>query len=299
MGVFKQRTATVRIYGITDFDQDGKDELAIYTFTFPECYFEFKISQIESDSPNSCYLKIPGISKDTYKIFEEKQFAKYGKNQIVEIFCGYDGDEEMVYRGTVSRVRYHFDFGAQWMEVILDQNMKKYRVQKHSICIQKPTTVYEAVSIVCKTFGYRFECLNQDDFQSINIRPMTFEGNIKQCLDSILNKHMSYYVDIDNVVTFSKNKSISKSYTLLFDNGLIAYPILDTSKLEDGDIYNIRHKIIPSIAVGSVIKIPVGEDGLFTDVDTGKYVEYIVEEFVSSFSPTQDITEMECRRKNG
>lgn len=302
MSVFKLRTATVKINGIVPYDDNelkGDKQYALYTFTYPECHFEFKISQIESNSPNTCYLKIYGVSQDTYKLFETKQFATMSQQQMVEIYCGYDGDEELVYSGTISRVRYHFDFGSQYMEILLDQNIKKAKEQKHSLCIQRNTTLYEALNIVCKRFGYKLICNNQGDFEAINILPVTLEGNIRDCLSMLLNKKMSYYIDMNNIIIYSSNKQIKKEYKLLFENGLIGYPTLDTGKLDEGEKYTIKHKLIPSLRVGSVINIPVGDDGLFSSVDTGKYVKYKVEEFVSTFSTSKDMTEMECVKIDG
>lgn len=307
MSILKRRTASVRIYGITDFDSDGVDELAIYTFTFPECFFEFNISQIESDSPNSCYLKIYGVSRDTYKIFEEAKFKKYNKEQICEIYYGYDRDEEVVYRGTISRVSYRFNFGEQYIEFILDQNMKKFHTQRHSLCIQRQSTVYEAINIVCKEFGYKFECINRDELSSMTLAPVTIEGNFRQCIECLLNKNSSFYIDNATLITFGKtnkiienaDKTAKRIYTLTVDNGLKAYPLMDTGKTDDVDTYKIVNKLLPGISPGDIIKIPISDDGLFSPIDTGKYEEYIVQEFVSKFSSSQDSTEMECVKKNG
>lgn len=307
MSVFKQRTATVRIYGIEDFDKNGTDELAIYSFTFPECFIEFTVSQIETDAPNSCYLKIFGISKDTYKIFEEGKFKKYNKQQICEIYCGYDRNEELLYRGNITRVLYNFNLGEQYIEFILDQNMKKYKTQRHSICIQRQTNVYEALNIVCKKFGYILECRNEDVLKSLSIAPITLEGNVEKCLGSILNKKASYYVDANKIITFGVDKGVilnkdatpRRIYTLLCNNGLRSYPVLDTNKTDTEDRYKITNKILPGISAGDVVKIPISEDGLFSDIDTGKYVEYIVQEFTSRFTNNQDSTEMECVKRNG
>ena len=295
----KQATATVVIYGITDFDKDGVEDVVRFTFTYPECHFEFRVSDIESESPSACYLKIPGISKQTYSLFEDKRFAKYGKNQIVEIYFGYDREEELVYRGVVSRVRYHFDFGAQWMELLLDKNMKKFKTQKHSICIQRQSNIFEALSIICDAYGYTFECPDAQDLKSIQIAPTTFEGNMEDCLKTVIGNKMSYYVDMDKIVVYSKTKSINVSYILLFSNGLIAYPVLDTNKLEDGEIYSIKHRIMPGIKVGSILKMPVDKNGDYSENDTNSYEEYIVREYVTNFSSSQMITEMECEKRNG
>lgn len=307
MGIFKQRTASVRIYGITDFDSDGIDELAIYTFTFPETFFEFTISQIETDSPNSCYLKIFGISRDTYKIFEEAKFKKYEQEQICEIYYGYDRDEDLVYRGTISRVTYNFNLGEQYVEFILDQNMKKFQTQKHSICIQRQSTVYEALNIVCKEFGYKLYCMNEEILNSITIAPTTLEGNMSKCLSSLLNNKSSFYVDGNTMITFPKDKGVienadktaRRTYILLVINGLKSYPVLDTGKTDSVDIYKITNKILPGISPGDIIKVPIADDGLFSPIDTGKYEEYVVQEFVSKFSSSQDSTEMECVKKSG
>lgn len=303
MSIFKERTATIKIYGEQrEYNYSTKTEESqpvIITFTFPETYFEFKISEIESDRPNTCYLRIYGVSRETYSLFHNKNFAKWGTEQFVEIYSGYDRDEELVYRGTISRVRYSFDFGHQYMEVLLDQNMKKYAVQKKSICINRQTTVYEAVNILCTEFGYKLLCNNEDDLKSIQLKNITFNGNLRQCLAQVLNKKMNYYVDNDNVVIYTKDSNLEKRFRLIFDNGLKSYPVLDTNKLDEGEFYTIKHKLIPSIRSGDIIEIPIGKDGLFASFDSGKYEEYVVQEYNSTFSPENDMTEMECVKRNG
>ena len=300
--IFKERTCTIKIYGeetILSYNNKKEQTPVIISFTFPETHMEFKISEIESDRPNVCSLKIYGVSRETYSLFHNKNFAKWGIEQFVEIYSGYDRDEELVYRGTLSRVRYNFDYGKQYMEVILDQNIKKYAVQRKSICINKATNVYDAVNILCKEFGYDLICNDKDDLKSIQLKNITFNGNLNQCLSQVLNKKMNYYIDNDNFVIYTNNSSLKKTYRLTFNNGLKSYPILDTNKLDEGEFYNIKHKLIPSIRSGDIVEIPIDKDGLFSDIDTGLYEKYIVQEYTSSFSPESDFTEMECVKQNG
>ena len=303
MTTFKERTCTVKIYGEEkDYDYSTATHITqpvVVSFTFPETYLEFKISEIESDKPNLCSLKIYGVSRETYSLFYNKNFAKWGTQQFVEIYSGYDRDEELVYRGCISRIRYNFDFGNQYMEMLLDQNMKKYAVQRKSICINRATSVYEATNILCKHFGYKLICNNEEDLQKIQLKNVTFNGNLSQCLSQVLNKRMKYYIDNDNVIIYTDSNSLKKVYRLTFDNGLKAYPILDTNKLDEGEFYTIKHKIIPSLRSGDIIEIPIGADGLFADFDSGKYQKYVVNQYTTTFSPENDSTEMECVKTNG
>lgn len=303
MNTFKERTATIKIYGeekVTNEQSGKKEEVpVVVSFTFPETYLEFRIADIESDIPNLCSLRLYGVSRNTYSMFANKNFAKYGTQQFVEIYVGYNRDEELVYRGTVSRVRYQFDFGKQYMEILLDHNMKKYAVQRKSICIATQATAYDAVNVLCKEFGYKLLCNNIDDLKKVRLKNITFNGNLKQCLSQVLNKTMNYYIDNDNVVIYTSDKSLKKIYRLTFDNGLKTYPTLDTNKINEGESYSIKHKIIPSIRNGDIIEIPIGDDGLFAKVDTGRYQKYVVQEYTTTFSPENDSTEMECVKING
>ncbi len=303
MNTFKERTATIKIYGeekITNEQSGKKEEVpVVISFTFPEIYLEFRIADIESDRPNLCSLRLYGVSRNTYSMFANKNFAKYGTQQFVEIYVGYNRGEELAYRGTISRVRYQFDFGKQYMEILLDHNMKKYAVQRKSICIATQTTTYDAINVLCKEFGYKLLCNNIDDLKKIRLKNITFNGNLKQCLSQVLNKTMNYYIDNDNVVIYTSDKSLKKIYRLTFDNGLKTYPTLDTNKINEGEFYSIKHKIIPSIRNGDIIEIPIGDDGLFAKVDTGRYQKYVVQEYTTTFSPENDSTEMECVKING
>lgn len=293
---WKKRTATLRIFGFESLEKQQAEEAIVFSFTFPETYMEFRISDIDNDSPNACYVKIYGISKETYKMFENKKFEKFKEGQKCDIYLGYDRDEELLWNGVVSRVKYEFSFGQQYMEILLTQNMSKFHIQRHSICIQRETNTYEALGILCEQFGYRFECQNIEDFQNITLRPITLEGNFKECLKDLLNNKMGYYVDNDTLITYSTNKYIKKEYILLFNNGLIAYPTLDTGKIDEGDFYVIKHKAIPSMRKGARVKIPIDEHGDYSVDDTGKYVTFEVEEYLTSFGETADSTEMKCRR---
>lgn len=295
MATLQLRTCTLKIYQPSTSYSGSKATTEIYTFTFPECYMEFRISQIDSDSPNSCYAKIYGISKDTYKLFQDSLFKKYNMKQIVEISIGYDRQEEVIYSGTLARVRYLFNSGQQIMEMLLNQDMEKYRIQRHSFCIQKNTNVYEALDVLCKMYGYTFVCLDEEVFKNTNIVASTFEGTFENCLKIILNKNMKYIIDEQTLIVYSKTIPDKKQYKLLFDNGLITYPALDTNNDED-DVYIIKHKLIPTMSVDAIIYIPVDNDGLFSEIDTGVYEKFVVDEFVSTFSPIQDLTEMQCRR---
>lgn len=289
----KQRTATIKLFGM---DDDGSNKPAIFSFTFPETYLEFRIVDIEQESPNSCYVKIYGISESTYRLFEEKKFQQFKKTQKCDIYLGYDRDEELVWSGVVSRVRYEFSFGKQYMEILLTQGIQKFNIQRHSICIQKQTNIYDALQTLCNTFGYTHECLNENAFKSISIKPTTLEGNMKKCLDDLLNKDMHYYIDNETLITYTFDGYIKKDYKLLFNNGLVAYPSLDTGKLDEGDFYTIMHKVIPSIRKGAKVKIPITQEGRYSSIDTGTYAEFEVLEYVTSFSTNQDSTEMKCRR---
>lgn len=303
MATFKERTCTVKIYGEeNDYNYATSKfttEPVIISFTFPETYIEFKISDIESDKPNLCSLKVYGVSRQTYSQFHNKNFAKWKTQQFVEIYAGYDRDEELVYRGTISRVRYSFDFGKQYMELLLDHNMKKYAVQRKSICINRQTTVFEAVNILCKEFGYTLLCNNEEDLRKIQLKNVTFNGNLPQCLSQVLNKKMKYYIDNDNVIIYTSNNQLKKTYRLLFSNGLISYPVLDTNKLDEGEFYKINNKMIPSLRAGDVVEIPIDSDGLFANFDSGVYQKYVVQEYTTTFSPNSDSTEMECVLSNG
>ena len=106
---------------------------------------------------------------------------------------------------------------------------------------------------------------------------------------------MKYIIDEQTLIVYSKTIPDKKQYKLLFDNGLITYPALDTNNDED-DVYIIKHKLIPTMSVDAIIYIPVDNDGLFSEIDTGVYEKFVVDEFVSTFSPIQDLTEMQCRR---
>lgn len=296
MATLRLRTATIRIYGFDDATKKTQDEVAVFSFTFPEAHLEFKIQDIDQESPSACVIRIYGVSKDTYKKFENKNFQNFKITQKCDIYLGYDKDEELVWNGVVSRVRYAFDFGKQYMEILLTQSMSKFHIQRHSICIQRQTTVWEAVQILCDHFGYKFECQNIEDFQNITLLPITLEGNFRQCLSDLLNNKMRYYIDNDKLVTYSTNSYIKKEYILTFDNGLISYPVLDTGKIDEGDFYTINHKAIPSMRRGARVKIAIQDDGSYSPINTGKFAVFEVEEYTTSFSTSQDTTEMRCRR---
>ena len=294
----KKRTCTLKIYQPEDSYDKSRNTLALYSFRFPECYMEFKISQIDSDAPNNCYVKLFGISTDTYKIFEDSRFKKFGTKQIVEISIGYDREEEIIYSGTLSRVRYNFNYGQQVMELLLNQDIEKYKIQRHSFCISRETSVYEALQTICSMYGYSLECLDKDVFKNVRLKPTTLEGSFENCLNTILNKNMYYNIDESKLTVYSTTKPSGMEYKLGFNSGLISYPTLDTGKIDDGDYYTIKHKIIPSLKLNSTILIPIDKYGLFSPIDTGVYERFVVEQFVSTFSPTQDVVDIECRREN-
>lgn len=296
MATLRKRTATVKIYGFDDANAVANKDYAVFTFTYPETFMYFKISGVDNEAPNSCYIRIYGISKDTYTKFENQNFKQFNITQKCDIYIGYDKEEELVWNGVVSRVKYDFNFGQQYIEILLTQSTSKFHIQKHSICIQKETNVYEAIGILCDNFGYKFQCQNIDDFQNLTLKPTTLEGNFRQCLADLLNGKMAYYVDNDTLITYSTDSYIRKEYILLFDNGLVTYPILDTGKLDEGDVYTITHKVIPSMRAGARIKIPVDIQGNYAPINTGQYVTFEVDEFITEFSNTNDSTVMKCRR---
>lgn len=298
--MFKKKiTATVKIYGITSIHDTTVNTIARYTFSFPDCYLEFKISDIEKESPNACYIKIYGISKDTYKLFDDKKFAKFYAKQNAEIYVGYDGTEELVYSGTVSRVKYNFNFGEQSMEILLDKNSKKFKDIIKSTCLRTPMSLFDAVSIICAKYGYKLLCPEMPLFKSILIKPTTVEGSLQDCLKSIVGNSGSYYVDTDTIILYSKFKEVTSIYNLTFENGLISLPSLDTKKENDDEVYRIKSTLIPSMKVGAIIGVPIDSTGDYTSDFTGMFEYFVVREYVSTFSSNSMTTEMECEKKIG
>lgn len=279
----KTRRVIVNVY------QDGKSggEYS-YTFSYPEANITFRVAQTDSEAPDNCFVKIDGVDKKTYAIFDNAKNKEYTGVQRVEVYYGYDEDLSLVFSGTVDRVMYLFNGGSQTLMMNVTKNSRKFSNMVKPISLSGVQTIRTAVDNICRQFEYTAK-YGEGDFDSISIGRYCSTTTFKNAIKSVLPADFGFYTKEKEVFIYHKDKSVPNEIKIWSENGLLAYPTED-SKQEKTTIKTI---LIPNIESGMKIKIPI-DDIWFSPVDTGTYKTYVVENYSSSFQGGIGVTEFEC-----
>ncbi|MGL5713868.1 MAG: hypothetical protein ACRCX2_12670 [Paraclostridium sp.] len=277
------RRVVVNIY-----QSENSGNEAMYTFTYPETNIMFRVAQTESDSPDNCFIKIDGISKETYGIFNTEKNKKYIGTQRVEVYYGYNSDLSLVFSGTVDRVMYLFNGGSQTLMMNISKNARKFNNMKRSISLSGEQTIKSAVDNICREFGYSVS-YGAGNFDSINIGNVSYTGNFKRAMTNYLPKEYGFYTKENDVFVYSKDKFVPREIVVWPENGLLAYPTEDSKQEKTA----IKTTLFPAVESGMKVNIPV-DDMWFSDTDTGVYKSYLVRNYVSVFQNGIGTTDFEC-----
>lgn len=296
----RYRTGKVVIY------KTETDRTEVRSFFFPDTYFDFKVSQVDENNPDVCMCKIKGVDRATYGSLKLKDISKYKERYYAEIYLGYSGVNNLIYKGSISRIIYAFNKGGQELKLILDDNTIKFTKDIKHISIASETFLLDALTAICNTFEYKLYIdAHVNTLQSIKRFAVT--GSCKECIDSVINDTLDYNIKDHNIYIHKKGEvpkyhlyknsqksnveAKTRNLVLHVNNGLLAYPDDDSKDNK----YNLKAILIPDLAVGQIIKIPVDKDW-YTDYDSGTYVEFEVVKFSSSFASGLAVTEMECNK---
>lgn len=260
-----------------------------YTFSYPETKMDFMVSQTETDQPDGCFVKIYGVSKETYALFSSVKNKKIDDTQKIEVHYGYDSELSLVFSGTIDRATYSFSDGAQILTLLISKNARKFVNVKKPISTNESQTIKSALEIIGKEYGYTVRFGSGDTFGSVSIGRFCHTGTVKSALKSVLPAEYGYYINENEIYVYHKDNSTPREITIWSQNGLLAYPTED-SKQEKTTIKTI---LIPNVESGMKINIPV-DDIWFSPINTGKYRTYVVGNYVSSFQGGIGTTEFEC-----
>ena len=296
----RYRTGKIVIY------KTETDRTVIRSFSFPETYFDFKISQVDENSTDVCMCKIKGVDRSTYGLFKLKDESEYKERYYAEIYLGYSGNNDLIYRGSVSRIVYAFNKGAQELKFVLDDNTIKFTQDTKQISIASETFLLDVLTAISKTFEYNLY-IDSHVHTLQSVKRFSVTGTCKECMDSIIGDDLDYFVRDKNIYVrkrgfipkyhlykYGQKSNVEvkiRSIVLHVNNGLLAYPDDDTKDNK----YNLKTIIIPDLSVGQIISIPVDKDW-YTDYDSGTYVNFRVVNFSSSFTNGFAMTEMECSK---
>ncbi|MGL5803121.1 MAG: hypothetical protein ACRCX7_11105 [Cetobacterium sp.] len=279
----KSRKVIVNVY------QDAKSGGEYtYTFNYPDSNIMFKVSQTDSENPDNCFIKISGIDKRTYSIFNTEKNSQYTGTQRVEVYYGYDSDLSLAFSGTIDRAVYTFDGGSQTLMLLVTKNTRKFANMIKSVSLSGKQTISDAVSNICREFGYKYK-FGEGDFSSVSIGRFCATTTFSDAMKSVLPKDYGFYTKENEVFIYHKDKSVPNEIVVWSQNGLLAYPTED-SKQETTTIKTI---LMPNIESGMKIKVPIDEYW-FSPVDTGTYKTYIVNNYNSVFQNGIGTTEFEC-----
>lgn len=279
----KIRRVVVNIY------QDGKQGGEYtYTFSYPETNISFKVSQTDSEAPDNCFVKIDGVSRETYGIFNTEANKKYSGVQRVEVYYGYDENLSLVFSGTIDRVSYLFNGGSQTLMMLVTKNTRKYNNNIKSISMSGNQTIKSAVDTICKTFDYQVS-YGEGDFESISAGKVCSTGNIRKALSECLPDGFGFYANETTIFVYHKDRRVPNEATFWPQNGLLAFPTEDSK----GEATTIKTTLVPNVESGMVIKIPVDEYW-YSFIDTGVYKSYVVNSYSSEFQNGIGTTTFEC-----
>ncbi|MGL5051239.1 MAG: hypothetical protein ACRC6E_11550, partial [Fusobacteriaceae bacterium] len=127
---------------------------AIYQFLYPETRLDFTVMQTDKENPDGCFVKIYGVSRDTYSLFDNVRTKKYTNVQKVEIYYGYDDDLSLAFTGSIDRVIYEFANGEQVLTLLLSKNARKFTNASKSISMKEKQTIKSAMSAIAKEYEY-------------------------------------------------------------------------------------------------------------------------------------------------
>ncbi|MGL5717663.1 MAG: hypothetical protein ACRCX2_31920 [Paraclostridium sp.] len=266
---------------------DGQD-LGIYTFRHPDSRIDFQVRQIDSEEPDSGYIKIYGVSRETYSIFKIPEKSDYTNGHTVDVYYGYDYNDVLVYSGKVTRVIYDFSSGDQTLTLLIDKDTKKANNMVKSISTDGKVSLGQAFTIFRDEYGYDFLYENSIS-TSISVGRISLTGSITDAMKSILSKDYSYYIDDKKIYVYNKSKATTKEVMMFPGNGLLEYPSEDTKN----EKFRIKTTLIPEVESGMVVKIPV-DKYWYSNKDTGNYRKFTVGNYTSSFSKGLGTTELEC-----
>ncbi|MGL6098309.1 MAG: hypothetical protein ACRC0G_01660 [Fusobacteriaceae bacterium] len=265
--------------------KDGEYEL---TFSYPETNIGFNVSQTENEKPEKCVITVSGVSHETYMIFDSKANRSYQKNQRADVYFGYDSDLSLVFSGTIDRVRYEFANGDQKMHFAVSRNMRKFNKQIKNVSLSGKKTLREALEAICSEYGYK-AIMKDESFNFIEIGRYSDSTTIEQAIKQVLPTDFGNYTSEDEIFFYHKDKSVPHEIILYGENGLLTYPVEDSS----GEATTIKSVLLPFCKAGMKVKVPIDELW-FSNLDTGTYKEYVVKNFSSSFSNGEGVTNMEC-----
>ena len=268
-------------------DQKSGEEFQ-YTFNYPDANIMFRVSQTESDSPDNCFVKINGIDKKTYAVFSSAKNNKYTGTQRVEIYYGYDEDMSLAFSGTIDRVIYTFDGGSQTLMMLVTKNKRKFSNMTKAVSLSGKQSIKSAIENICREYGYTSK-FGEGEFASISVGRYCGTGTFDNAIRSVLPKDYGFYTKENEIFVYHKDKSVPNEITVWPQNGLLAYPTED-SKQEKTTIKTI---LMPNIESGMKLKVPI-DDIWFSQVDTGTYKTYVVNNYTSVFQNGIGTTDFEC-----
>lgn len=280
----KIRRVLVNIY------QDQKSgEQYTYIFKYPETNIMFRVAQVESEAPDNCFVKISGIDKQTYAIFNAEKNKQYTGTQRVEVYYGYDDELSLVFEGTIDRVVYTFDGGSQTLMMMITKNSRKFSNMVKPVSISGKQSIRDAVVNICREFGY-VPGFGEGEYDTISAGRYCATGTFDSAMRSVLTKDYGFYTKENEVFIYHKDKSVAREVTVWSENGLLAYPTEDSKQEKT----TIKTALMPNIESGMKINVPI-DDVWFSPYDTGTYKTYVVENYVSVFQNGIGTTEFECQ----
>lgn len=260
----------------------------MFTYNYPDTNIMFKVSQTDSEAPDNCFIKLSGVSKETYSVFNTTANKQYVGTQRVEVYYGYDEDLSLVFSGTIDRAVYSFDGGSQSLMLLVTKNARKFSNMVKSVSLSGKQSLTTAITNICLEYGYNYSFSN-GNFDSISVGRYCMTGTFDEAMRAVLPKDYGFYTKEYDVFIYHKEKAVPNEIFISPENGLLAYPTED-SKQEKTTIKTI---LIPNIESGMKINVPI-DDYWFSATDTGVYKKYVVNNYTSSFQNGIGTTEFEC-----
>lgn len=294
--IMRIRTGEVRIYNPQLSTDKKTQSIVSYTFFYPQTKIDFHISKLDKARPDQCFIKLYGVSKDTYGILRDTSNRGFSEIQKVELLMGFDGSNNVIYSGSVSRSEYSFESGSQTLTIFIDQNNAKYSFMNKAISIANPTTLDVAMTSLSREYDYTVTYGKGIVASSLYVGRTCITGSVKTALAAILPKGYSYYINISNVHIYKDVVERGAEIILTQNTGLLSFPKKQIKYSKEGQQevkYMIQSNIIPYIESGAIIQIPMG-DTWYSMIDTGRYNKFVVGEYVTNFNNHLGMTEMEC-----
>lgn len=273
---------------------------AYEAFTYDSRYtdLEFEIKREFEEEPTECQCVIYGVDRAVYNDIKNNTLKNGLQNKYIEIYFNKDNDEELLFSGLIKDVLYDNTGALHTMILLFNENESKFRDLKHTIEMNKGTSLELAMKQISSIYGYDVIYGSQLNPKEYSIGKIAYTGNLAGALSNIVPKNISYFVGDGEVILHQDGKAIDEFYYVLMnDNGLISYPYPKVVKKEKETktYYVIKAIYVPYVKYGRTIMIPYNEaDDYYSPIDTGKYKRYKILKYSQTYSGNKFQTVLEC-----